>query len=101
MKTTRTIVAVHVGTKARAHAGQCLTTSAASRRLRRAVTQTQALQQALASSWHAAITARQQVALLTEVNVALQKLAVDSGNEVTTAWASACAMSASGQTGVD
>jgi len=85
MKATRTIVAVHVGTKTRPHAGQSLTTSAVPRRLRRTITQTQALQQALASSRQEAITARQQVALLTEANVALQKLAVDCGKEVTTA----------------
>ena len=85
MKTTRTIVAVHVGTKTRPHAGQCLTISAAPRRLRRTVTQTQALQQALTSSRQEAITARQQVALLTEANVALQKLAVDCGKEASTA----------------
>ena len=71
--------------KTRPRAVQYLATSAAPRRLRRTGTQTQALQQALASSRQEAITARQQVALLAEANVRLQKLAVDCEKEVATA----------------
>jgi len=84
MKTTRMIVAAHVSMKTRLRAGPCLTTIAAPRRLRRTVRQMQDLQQALASSRQEAISARDQIALLAEANVRLQKLAVDCQNEVAT-----------------
>jgi diguanylate cyclase (GGDEF)-like protein len=85
MKTTRTIVAAHIGVKRGAHAGQYLATTAVPRRLQHTLAQTHMLQQALAASRQEAMTAGQQLALLAETNARLNELALRYQQEVTTA----------------